>query len=421
MVEFPAGTNLTPRELGELKLLIDGIKRQSPAQSAVFFLPNEVGNIQTLMGFPTIPIEDYPRLSPGSFVHERVKAYKRNKYKTPRTYPAPWNSYDLQGVDPVLNAFGIERDSIAGAIDFVFPIKNIPIVGLLVNPYDSPTAKEPVPFSDKDSIRFKEFLNPFLQKIRDTELDASDLTLSYLGGRIGFTGLETPCLEGFGAHSSTIQRYGSFGGDFIYADLKEGRALYVLADVSGKSYQATPFNSFLRASLFAFTRSKIKQLKDLKLEDLMRGLNEVANENPSFSDEFATAFAFYLDDNGNVIYSSAGHRAYIIGANDKQEELESLGYAIGMVKSESLFIDEPYRQTRLLPGEILAVWSDGFSENPDQDRNLFGDERILNCINGNRTKSLEEIGDILEEEVRQFSKGFYIDDRSLLLVRRKAA
>src|ERR1700704_4176506 len=101
--------------------------------------------------------------------------------------------------------------------------------------------------------------------------------------------------------------HGSSGGFSGRSSSNDGRVLFVVADVAGKSIPAAMLMATFQASLRTLASSGIA------LVDLVTGANRYACSNSQGGVRFTTAFFAELDPaTGEVVYLNAGHNAPIL-------------------------------------------------------------------------------------------------------------
>src|SRR6202030_1448964 len=143
---------------------------------------------------------------------------------------------------------------------------------------------------------------------------------------------------------------GSSGG----STSSDGRVLFVVADVAGKSMPAAMLMATFQASLRTLSTSGIA------LTDLVSGVNRYACSNSQGGVRFTTAFFAELDPaTGDVVYINAGHNVPILRkTSGAVERLEAGGIPVG------IFAESPYQvgTTRLQGGDWLVIFTDGVVE-----------------------------------------------------------
>jgi len=165
----------------------------------------------------------------------------------------------------------------------------------------------------------------------------------------------------------------TIGGDYYDAFRRatDGPLLIAVADVSGKSVPAAMLMATFQASLRALASAKGS------LSDLVAGLNRQVCAN-SQAGRFTTAFLAELDPaTGDLSYLCAGHNPPILKREDGSfERLKSDNIPLGIELKE----DYKTGFTRLEPHDLLVIYTDGVTEARNEERNEFGEARLLSII-----------------------------------------
>jgi serine phosphatase RsbU (regulator of sigma subunit) len=202
------------------------------------------------------------------------------------------------------------------------------------------------------------------------------------------------------------------GGDLYDAiPLADGRTAFVLGDVSGKGMGAALLMSHVMASLQVLAEERVA------LPLLMGRLHRQVLRSSDHR-RFATLFIGALDrDSHRLEYVSAGHNPALLLHEGTPAWLEATGLPVGLVDEATYTANE----VEILPGAILAVFSDGITE-AMRGGELYGEERFAESVVRRAGGSLEEMADGVLEDLRAFlgpeRPG---DDITLLLVRRARA
>ena len=94
--------------------------------------------------------------------------------------------------------------------------------------------------------------------------------------------------------------------------------------------------------------------------------------------------------------------------------LERGGPPVGPFES-AVFEEE---ETRLEPGDTLVLFSDGVTEAMSSEGEFFGDERVIECLEGTPGRTAEETLQRLLDAVSDFAAGAaQADDITALVVR----
>jgi len=172
---------------------------------------------------------------------------------------------------------------------------------------------------------------------------------------------ELPRIAGF-AIESEYRPAREVGGDFfqIMPGQELGSALILVGDVTGKGMQA----GMLVAVIVGAFRTAAQYHSDPLI--LMNALN---NQLSGRGGSSATCLILRITADGYVTLANAGHLApYLNGA-----EMEMEGaLPLGMLPEA----DFPVMHFQLALGDTLMLMSDGVAEAQDENKNLFGFERI---------------------------------------------
>jgi sigma-B regulation protein RsbU (phosphoserine phosphatase) len=204
---------------------------------------------------------------------------------------------------------------------------------------------------------------------------------------------------------------GSSGGASGASGSNDGRILFVVADVVGKSMPAAMLMATFQASLRTLSTSGIA------LTDLVAGTNRYACSNSQGGVRFTTAFFAELDPaTGEVVYLNAGHNAPILRKKTGvAERLDTGGIPIG------IFAESKYQvgKTRLESGDWLVVFTDGVVEAVDQKDEEYGETALMRIVNREPDSSPAELlGSLFSDLDRYVGNTQQQDDITCLLLKR---
>jgi phosphoserine phosphatase RsbU/P len=201
------------------------------------------------------------------------------------------------------------------------------------------------------------------------------------------------------------------GGDFYdVLPLPDGRVVLTLGDVSGKGSPAALLMALLLASL--------RTLADEGLQPaaLVGRLNvQISRHSPA--SRFITLFyAEYDPATGTLTYVNAGQNPPLIRRRDGRfERLTGTGVALGMFDHSAFGTVE----TRIEPGDLLVLYSDGITEAEDpagQPLEESGLELLIERHAGDTAATLgQRILTAIEAHARQPR---FIDDLTVLILKR---
>ncbi len=201
------------------------------------------------------------------------------------------------------------------------------------------------------------------------------------------------------------------GGDYFdYFPVGNGRFGLALGDVSGKGLPA----SLLMANVQATLRGQALWVKGAA-ECIERANRQLYLS--TSSDRFVTLFFAFLDVNEHTVtYCNAGQESPILmDADGSCRRLTTGGPLLGV--TEKIRYEEA--TVSLKPGDLLLVFSDGFSEAMNPEGELFGDQRILSVVQAHReTKVPAIITALLRSAAAHSGAAPQSDDRTVLAIRR---
>jgi serine phosphatase RsbU (regulator of sigma subunit) len=203
------------------------------------------------------------------------------------------------------------------------------------------------------------------------------------------------------------------GGDFYdLIQLKDWRSVFALGDVSGKGIAAALLAAMAQGALQA------QFVGNLPLTEVIASLNKVIVQR-SASNSFITLFCAVLDPQGNFTYINAGHNLPILARRDGGTEmLTTKSVVLGAFD----FAQYQPRQTQLMSGDIVVIYTDGVTEAVNTKNEMFGDERLEELVKKNVHLSAEELKNRILDEVLSFTRGLpQGDDITLIVLKMKEA
>jgi len=186
------------------------------------------------------------------------------------------------------------------------------------------------------------------------------------------------------------------GGDF-YDFIPLGTDHYglVIADVSGKGVPAALFMALSRTLIRASAHS---------VDDPVSSIREANGHivEDSKTSMFVTLFYAVLDSKAKTLtFVNAGHNPPIhIGAGSGRVTLLSAeGIALGVLDKITL----QSVKTQLEPGDLVILYTDGVTEAADERDDMYGTDRLTDCVYLNRAKSSREIIEAIVRDVTAFA------------------
>ena len=209
-------------------------------------------------------------------------------------------------------------------------------------------------------------------------------------------------------YAGTCLQARSVGGDYYdFLDLGQERLGLVVADVAGKGMAA----ALLMANLQANLRSQVAIALE-QPERMLRSVNELFYANTVESVYATLFFAEYDDCAGRLRYANCGHLpAVVIRADGSLDRLHSTTTVLGLFPIWDCAIGE----CQLLPGDTLALYTDGISESCNHDGEEFGEERLINALTRHRRLPPKAKLDAIVADVRHFCPREQQDDITLIV------
>lgn len=197
------------------------------------------------------------------------------------------------------------------------------------------------------------------------------------------------------------------GGDFYdLVPLKDNRFVFVLGDVSGKGVAAALLAAMAQGAL------QVQFASNLPLTDVINSVNKMLAHR-SESNRFVTLFCAVLDREGHFTYINAGHNLPILArASGETEMLTTKSVLLGAFD----FIEYKPLQTRLKPGDVVVIYTDGVTEAVNNDNEMFSDERLEELVKASVHLSAEQIKQRILDEVLSFTRGLPQGDDITLVV-----
>lgn len=207
---------------------------------------------------------------------------------------------------------------------------------------------------------------------------------------------EPPAIPGFRIAGRSLAAR-NVGGDYYDYYPAGDRYAICLGDVSGKGMPAALLMACTQATVRGQTLVESSAARCIERSNKL--LYQITD-----SDKFVTLFFALLDPDGRRLhYTNAGHNPPILLSDKQVQPLDVGGPVLSILASI------PYQQAHLdlHSGDLLVIYSDGFSEAMNRRFEEFGEERLLEVITAARDLELspEEVIERSFEAVRQHSGG----------------
>ena len=197
------------------------------------------------------------------------------------------------------------------------------------------------------------------------------------------------------------------GGDYFdFLRFKDGSHALVIADVMGKGMAASMLMSNLQASL------RIIIGESTEPSEVVGRLNHIFCRNIRLT-KFVTLFlARYNEDTRVLTYCNAGHNPPLLQSRDDVlEQLRPTGAAIGLIDQT----DFGQKDVSLHSGNRLFMYTDGVVESANEQRELFGEDRLKGLLRGSAHLPPTLLISSVRESLQQFAHSkFPVDDTTII-------
>jgi sigma-B regulation protein RsbU (phosphoserine phosphatase) len=188
------------------------------------------------------------------------------------------------------------------------------------------------------------------------------------------------------------------GGDYYdYVPLPGGRYAVIVGDVAGKGVPAALLMARLSADVRFSLASEENPAK--AVEQINEGF-----ANRDWQDKFVTMLVAVLNpQTGDLLMVNAGHMAPLLRRHDgKVSEIgeDAAGLPLGVAAG----MDYQSYAHRLEPGDVVTIFTDGFSEAMNAQGELYGLERLTNQLSS-PVLNVRDFGQHILDDVHQFVNG----------------
>ncbi len=219
-----------------------------------------------------------------------------------------------------------------------------------------------------------------------------------------------PVIPGYDIAGATVPA-SNVGGDYYdFIPRSQNQWAICLGDVSGKGIPAAVLMACVQATIRAQT------LLESSAAACLEGSNKLLHRSTD-AGRFVTLFYGILDqDRHTFLYSNAGHNPPILLSPGRDPQLLTAG---GPVLGVLPGIQFEEAEVSLNPEDLIVIFSDGFTEAMSLSLEEFGEQRLLETLQKNRHRPVQEMIDATFVAVRQHAGGAsQHDDMTIVVVRR---
>ena len=198
--------------------------------------------------------------------------------------------------------------------------------------------------------------------------------------------------------------------DYLPAGKKgQGKIKIVVGDVSDHGIAS----ALLMTTARAFLRQRASMTGNLN--QIVGDVNRQISMDVEDSGRFMTLFLCEIDGQSKTIHwVNAGHDPTVIFDQSSGKFEELTGHALPLGVSEEAGYQES--QSKLAPGQIILIGTDGIWESQNTAGQMFGKERFRNVIRTHAGKSAKEILQAVIDEIDEFCHPLENEDDVTLVV-----
>ncbi len=209
------------------------------------------------------------------------------------------------------------------------------------------------------------------------------------------------------------------GGDYYdFLKLEGGRLGVVIGDVSGKGTQAAFFMTLTKGFLRAVIRIQRSPA------EVLDELNALFYENVERGTFISMLYTVLDTSAGSMTIARAGHNPALLRERSRGASrfLLSSGLALGLAPGEQFKAAIEEETLPFCPGDVLVLYTDGFTEAMNSRREEFGEDRLREALNCSKAGSAREILDDLYAAAKRFSGSHpQHDDMTMVVIRHAGA
>ena len=212
----------------------------------------------------------------------------------------------------------------------------------------------------------------------------------------------------------TLRQANRVGGDWYDVEVAEGKLTVAIGDASGKGIGAA-----LMATV-ALSVLRAERGLGASPQRIVARANEALKE-ATDPDSFTTLVYALVDyRTGEVHWLNMGHPPPFLLRSGRGPGENVVGYYAEGPRNKTLgWFDDPGLQDtsdRLLPGDRLIFYTDGFLEAKGPEGEVYGDERFAEAVLRLGPLDTEVFSEELVKDVERFSAGKLEDDLTMIVV-----
>lgn len=286
----------------------------------------------------------------------------------------------------------------------VMEAMHLGIVLLMVRPFETAmqiVSRIALPFITVNAVGFTLMISiiGFTEKLRGVSLERERLRSELEVANV----IQHSLLPTFDARypgrgeiavSASMEAAKQVGGDFYdLFFIDKNKVAFLIGDVSGKGVPAALF----MASAKIILQNCVRDIE--QLSDAVSIANNVLCEKNE-ADMFVTVWVGVLDlQSGALTYCNAGHNPPALIRNGKSALLQTKS---GLVLAGMEDFRYKTHEMLLQSGDVLFLYTDGVTEATTKEEALFGEERLLDCLDHTGAASTDAIVRGVKDSIDSF-------------------
>jgi serine phosphatase RsbU (regulator of sigma subunit) len=200
------------------------------------------------------------------------------------------------------------------------------------------------------------------------------------------------------------------GGDLLdFIRLDENKYAIAVGDVAGKGLSA----ALLMAKLQATIRALVPDYESLLV--LGEKLNKIFYRD-SLPKIFASLLYLEVERNSNSVqFLNAGHFPPMVVSENRIQQLRKDAPALGLMPSAEFH----EQSIQIKKDDVIFIYSDGLTEAQNEKGEFFSEEKLIEILSDNSSKTCEQIGEELILQVSNFvGKAPIFDDLTISILKK---
>ncbi|MCP5051850.1 MAG: PP2C family protein-serine/threonine phosphatase, partial [bacterium] len=225
---------------------------------------------------------------------------------------------------------------------------------------------------------------------------------------------KSPEIDGFDIDGICIPA-NEVGGDYYdFIPIDDSRLAIVVGDVSGKGVPAAIYMTLTKGVIQAQSENQLSPRE--VLTRVNRSLYAMMD-----TKSFVTLFFAVMDrETKSLTFSRAGHNPLLYFRNSDHQiiSLRPDGIALGIEGGKIFDITVKTAEIQLSTGDLVVFYTDGITEAMNKNLEEYGEQRLMDVIQCNKTQTAAQIIKDVIGDVEAFVKGYpQHDDMTMVIVK----